>query len=555
MLSCHCLASVDAPHGDDASVISEFGRGKESDYFAEVLTSEATYDNVFPSGPRTHTAQTYGLSKDMLTGHRMMRGRILVLQRQSQGPDGKPIGEEVVEATVAIYADGFSIASLPQAGTATPEAVPEAEEQCFLWSPFSAVERHNNQAMVHKFSQWGLSVFKLTILRCRRGVDRSFYFATIGPDSVKERNRWMDAMACAIGSVAASLFPPHAITANPVPGVRSTQTRILAGHLLYLTHDDVVSVVYCELHTYLCGESRLSLYRGEWCDWEIMTIRFMADSVVTSRSGQRCTVFTVDRNAFAARTPDERELWLRALGNIKVKLMFDAPDPTDEDLEVMRQSVQEQIVTISDRSAAEVADECAIFQPMLPQLPRGPLPVSPAGDADPASVQNEEQPDAVGPSPSFGGRCLSASRLTPGSAKLPSVEPVPQRAASGAALTLVASTASPASREAPPVPLPLEKETLAQPEPVPAQLQAPPTGVSQDLVQPLMLRCFPPRGTEAADFCGSARSVPGLLDCPGLSLPPPDRNDVSQHPLKHIGALAAQRPDSDDAEARDTRFI
>lgn len=531
MLSCQCLGSIEIPGSDDACVISELGQGKSVDHFAELLTTEAEFRNVFPSGPRTHTTQTYGLSKEMLTGPRMMRGRILVLQRQPQSSDGKRFGDDVIEATVAIYADGFSIASGTQVRTWDPEFVPEAEEQCYLWSPFSAVECHSSQAMGQKFNQWGLSVFKLTVLRCRKGVERSFYFATIGPDSAKERTRWMDAMAGAICSVTGSLFPQNGITANPVPGVRSTQTRILAGHLLYLTHDDVVSVVYCELHTYLCGESRLSLYRGEWCDWEIMAIRFVADSVITSRKGDNCTVFTVDRNIFAARTTDERELWLRALGNIKVKLMFDAPDPTDQDLEVMRQSVQEQIVHIADRQCGEVASEINSTQPLLPQLARGPLPASPAGDYDADMVQQDEQPDAV--MVSFGGRRVSpknvqSSNVTAKDAMLPP---------------------SPGTREAPQLPQSLatplfEVPTSCVTTSASALLQTPGEPPKE------VLRCFPPKGT-VAEECWHAGS-----DTVGYAFPllvPTGDTDASYGNVKLRSTPDQECGDCQDMDPVDSR--
>merc|ERR1712039_774730 len=69
----------------------------------------------------------------------------------------------------------------------------------------------------------------------------------------------------------------------------------------------------------------------------------MGTSTVSTRKGAYCTVFGVDNHRFCARTREEKDLWLRAVSNIKVKLMFDAriplmsprgdrwdPDPIDE---------------------------------------------------------------------------------------------------------------------------------------------------------------------------------------------------------------------------------
>lgn len=511
IFSCHCLRDALREGEDNANVVSDFVGGKSSDLITEALISEADMPHLFPSGPRAHSTRTYGLAKATpLHGERKMRGRILVLQRQSQTPDGKPLGEEVIEATVSIYTNGFSITSAARSGASKiPEAVPEAEEQCFTWSPFSAVERHNNQAMSVKFAQRGLSVFKLTILR-RRGIERSFCFATMGPDSSKERNRWMEAMASSIGAVTASLFPPHGITAKPVPGVHSTSTRILAGYLLHMMQDDVVSVIYCELHTYLCGESRLSVYKGEWCDWEMMSIRFTQDAVVTSRKGVRCTVFSVDRSTFAARSPEERELWLRALGNVKVKLMFDAPDPTGEDLEVIRKSVQDQIVSMEDRhfhKQSDAMDEARKTRPLLPELPRGPLPVAPGGDEDPAAAVNDDRVEAPEPSdgnsgPSFGGRCFGVHKLAARAATDPADARAQQqaqdvRAAAGAVLAVV-SAAAPASAGDSQLPPAVHVQSVAGtgslPAP-PAELQQPPGESPLDVST---LGCF----TRHPECCG-----------------------------------------------------
>jgi hypothetical protein len=109
-------------------------------------------------------------------------------------------------------------------------------------------------------------------------------------------------------------------------------------------------------------------------------------TVVSTRKGSYCTVFGIDQHRFCARTKDEKELWLRAVSNIKVKLMFDAPDPTSEDLAVFRAAVLERIVKLESLGAAAPEDgegsprNVESWDPLLPQVPRPPMPQSPRGD-------------------------------------------------------------------------------------------------------------------------------------------------------------------------------
>merc|ERR1712056_38407 len=110
----------------------------------------------------------------------------------------------------------------------------------------------------------------------------------------------------------------------------------MAGYLLQNENADNVSLFYCELHAYSGGEARLTVYRDEWCQQEVRCLHLSHTSTVSTRKGAYCTVFGVDNYRFCARTREEKDLWLRAVSNIEVKLMFDAPDPTDEELGIFR---------------------------------------------------------------------------------------------------------------------------------------------------------------------------------------------------------------------------
>ncbi|CAK0801220.1 unnamed protein product [Prorocentrum cordatum] len=126
----------------------------------------------------------------------------------------------------------------------------------------------------------------------------------------------------------------------------------MAGYLLRSEPGDAVSLCYCELCAYSRGQALLKVYTDEWCEQEVVSISMTASTAVSTRTGSYCTVFGVDAYRFCARTMDEKELWLRAVSNVKVKLMFDAPDPTDRDLSVFREAVWTRVEQLP------AADEC-----------------------------------------------------------------------------------------------------------------------------------------------------------------------------------------------------
>lgn len=432
MLACHCCSEV-LPADDDADVIGEMGSSPLQLDHIQVLTTEVELPSVFPPGPKASCAQMYALSlAGPLTGEPLKCGRVLVV---------KPSALQVTDAKLVVYPKGFTIMAAHPSTVSTPESVPEADEHSFVWSPFSAVERYTNQLLAGAVFSQGLSMFKLTTFRRAGGVHNAIFFGTTSipsSSSDEERTKWIDVITAAIGSVTESLFPlQHAITSTPVPGVRSTSSRIMAGYLLHLVHEATVAVMYFELHTYLCGECRLSAYKDEWCGWEIMSLTITAQSLLVKRQGTQCTVFCLEQNTFAARSMAEQELWLRALGNVKVKLMYDAPDPSDEELKHIRQAVNDELVNMPELPGAGVDHGTPREGPLLPAIPRRPVPWSPRGDttdtAPECLVEAAAQPSAVRPGGATDGASQESSPVAskpgtlPGSLAVPgAVDPSPK---------------------------------------------------------------------------------------------------------------------------------
>lgn len=265
---------------------------------------------------------------------------------------------------MSLHVNGFCIA--PRKGSTASPPLPCT---CRLWSPFSLVEKCQVKAKQND-AQW--AIFKMTIFR-KEGQDASYYFANTGPEAQLDRDTWVEQIVQAVSGLTLSLFPKFEISVNPVPGRAATSTRILAGYLLQGSVADKALLVFCELHAYLGREARLALYQDEWCDQEVLSIAISDSSIVSTRKGAYCTVFGINDQLFCARTEDERELWLRAVSNIKVKLMFDAPDPTAEELEVFRLAVHERAEALPVAAGHPGAA-------VLPEAPRKPPP-GPAGDA------------------------------------------------------------------------------------------------------------------------------------------------------------------------------
>mmetsp|Transcript_53934 Transcript_53934/g.108306 ORF Transcript_53934/g.108306 Transcript_53934/m.108306 type:complete len:549 (+) Transcript_53934:67-1713(+) len=324
---------------------------------------QAGFRSSPPAGPGERPVPTFVTAEvDVFQGEPLYAGNILQLT----------LGESIHEMQLVLFANGFSLAPCDSTAPGSPRTVARA------WSPFSLVEKCQVKTMQHS-AFW--AVFKLTVFR-RGGQDRCYYFATTGSDAYKERDRWVQEMVGAIGMVTMSLFPGRAITVQPLPDVAATSSRIMAGYLLQNGMADNVSLLYCELQAYAHGKARLAVYSDEWCVQEVSSV-FLADSsTISTRKGDYCTVFGIDNHRFCARTREEKDLWVRAVSNVKVKLMFDAPDPTREELQVFRAAVHERIGEIKTVTPENSA------APLLSRVPRLP-PLSPRGDAwDPEPMED-----------------------------------------------------------------------------------------------------------------------------------------------------------------------
>lgn len=248
-------------------------------------------------------------------------------------------GTELRQATLSLYINGFTI---------RPSAAPDDEmlpDVVRVLSPFSVVETCHVSMPAEVGGVWaGLKITTLGPACAEVFVD---FFAFEGACAPEQRDGWARDLASAVARVTASLFPPHTVAVWPLPGVESTLTRILSGYLLRSETSEYVRLVYCELRAYSGGSAKLAFYADEWCERSMGGVDITAYTMLTPRreSPTSC-MFHLGVEMFCARTHEERDLWYRALANIKTKLSAQAPDPTGRELMMFRAAVSERILDI-----------------------------------------------------------------------------------------------------------------------------------------------------------------------------------------------------------------
>lgn len=314
-------------------------------------------DPIAPAlGPTDNSLRRYSLGH-----HAAMHGEPKFTSDCSyRRPDDSACYEEV---SVFIFADGF--ATLPKATLKSEMDVTPTK-----FAAFTVL------SMVHDVPKIEDVTMRLTMFAVRETTQvHSFSFC--GQNAVDACSKLLQAMHSAQIRFTASLFPPHDIVVSPVPNVELTQRRILAGYLLMFENyreaaDASVCIVYGDLGSYHSGEATLTIYTNDRCASQVDSFKITGEVPITTYGTDYCSIFEVDCCHFCARTRDEMLLWTRALINVKIKLLHGAPNPTEQDLEVFRSAVLEQVVQLEDIPTSA--------QALLPLKPRQPLPPAVPGD-------------------------------------------------------------------------------------------------------------------------------------------------------------------------------
>lgn len=366
---------VGGRRGQFGEIIEENPHNMQMMAYGDFIVDAASMRGVLPRGPADRVVPTFDTGANLveLHGEPLYSGEILELR----------LGQSMHRMCLVLYANGYSITPISSGADRSAKTVSG------IWSPFSLVQKCQVKTVAP--SLW--AVFKLTVFR-NGSADINTYFTTSGDNAAVERDAWMEQISQAIATVTMSLFPPSEITVQPLPWEPNTITRIMAGYLLQCTLADHVSVIYCELHAYSGRQARFVVYKDEWCEIEVSNKELTEHTVVGTRSGTHCNVFSVDEGHFCARTAREKELWLRAVSNVKVKLMFEAPDPTAEELDIFRAAVREQIDSLNALQVEEDYDLDLGMTSAVPMPRSARVPSSPVKQA-PLLLQVRRAPDVA----------------------------------------------------------------------------------------------------------------------------------------------------------------
>mmetsp|Transcript_3653 Transcript_3653/g.7998 ORF Transcript_3653/g.7998 Transcript_3653/m.7998 type:complete len:413 (-) Transcript_3653:147-1385(-) len=240
--------------------------------------------------------------------------------------------ERVEPVTFTLYVNGFSF-------------MHDGQEVSISLSPFSLVRNCKFQSNFSNLNLAQYKIFKVSLFT--QGI--CYYYGVKWEDErqgEEERSRWVLDISRAMRLVTQSLFPPFAISCDPVDAVSTTNTRLMAGYMIH--HDDMVSasVMYCELHPQADDAAKLVLYENELCHTIVMEIYITERSICCEKVGINCSCFCIEDHQFSTRTLSERKLWLRAISNVKVKLQNRAPPPSHEDLRHYRLAIKDHISSI-----------------------------------------------------------------------------------------------------------------------------------------------------------------------------------------------------------------
>lgn len=248
-----------------------------------------------------------------------------------------PNGAKIfARAILCLYKNGFILTDLEG-----------AELQSLSWSPFSVVQSCRLHNAAADKSQPLLRTFRVFIF----SQAWCHLFAVEGPDADAERAQWVAEISCVLRIVTQSLFPPFSIAATPLLDARWTSTRLLAGYLL-LCHQTGVLLLYCELHTHWDAAAAFNAYVDESCTSQVLALKIRESTVISEVIGVNCSCFSIHGKHFSARTNAEKVFWLRAMGNIQVKIQHHAPNPTQNQIAAYRESVMSSAHVLESEQAA-----------------------------------------------------------------------------------------------------------------------------------------------------------------------------------------------------------
>lgn len=301
--------------------------------------------NGIPFGAHSRTMQsldtpkvvhhTFTTSKASLRGCPIQCGDLFLLGKSP---------EPVKRISLAVYDNGFVV--IPQ----------DEKEDCLILTPFAFVR---TCAVVGDYTD--LRVFKVSLFTQQRLFVFGVSEADIADkhaahDADMERSWWVLQIAHSINLVTRSLFPDFTLQTETPPMHKASTRHLLGGYLLHHAPDGTVAVLYAELYCHLQKKAMMVLHPNEASAAVVDCIPIRRDALILEYDGIDCTCFSLNRRLFAARSVSEKTLWVRAVTNLKVRLINNAPDPDPDQLEVFREEIRTNIELV--QAGLEKAPAC-----------------------------------------------------------------------------------------------------------------------------------------------------------------------------------------------------
>ncbi|CAE6973623.1 unnamed protein product [Symbiodinium natans] len=274
-------------------------------------------------------------------------GSVWYLQAQ---PGDESNLQSVARVHLSIHINGIGIRHVNECTTTS-----------LAWSPFSLVQACRLHSAEADESLPGSRLFKIVDFHSCK----TLMFAVSGPDCQQERAKWVAAAARALRLLTVSLFPVYRLVTEPVPGLEWTKTRLLAGYMLLFDRTGLTTV-FCELHAPVEETAGFIAYEDHSCTALVARVAIDSISHISERLGVDCSCFTLNDQNFAARSVAEKNLWLRAISNVKVKLRHAIMPTSNLEMRHYRAAIEEQATKLPHLVLSE---ELQARGPFLPRCP------------------------------------------------------------------------------------------------------------------------------------------------------------------------------------------
>eukprot|EP00929_Paragymnodinium_shiwhaense_P008569 TRINITY_DN112524_c0_g1_i1.p1 TRINITY_DN112524_c0_g1~~TRINITY_DN112524_c0_g1_i1.p1 ORF type:complete len:508 (-),score=107.44 TRINITY_DN112524_c0_g1_i1:92-1558(-) len=284
----------------------------------------------------------YSASKHPLVGDVLLRGQVWMLTEAAGCADRLERGE------LRLYPNGVSFHAEGKWGGSSSSSAQPTEA---ILEPFAFVRPVQKQSAALQEAIAPLPSAKMFAITLYL-KSKTLFFGVSGRNETKAQDscmQWVRYIALCMRWVTESLFARGSCF-QAAPGPPAARggfgcDRLMAGYLLQSENSgEFVRIVFVELHPPRDAKACLLLYDDSACSTEpCQEVTIDARTPCYEKVGHDCSCFCVGHLHLSARTVFERQIWLRSVANLKVKLQSRGPDPRSEELSIWREAINDHI--------------------------------------------------------------------------------------------------------------------------------------------------------------------------------------------------------------------